>query len=183
PVTFQQWTYSFGLDTGSSMSAFDTSMRSIVGESLVEVTAQSPENTTVNIYKTPRASLGRLQLQEGAPAALVDLSRFSSLTGYDISGYIGMDFLVGHVVQINFDQGRVYFLRSPGEDPGVAVPLIIEDEDNPVPAVEVTVANSRTERFQLDTGFYGFGYIRKDLCIGLARNKSLRIIGGGRDMT
>jgi hypothetical protein len=178
PITIQQRKYSFVLDTGSTVSVFDNSLRGMVGEKLRKQTGSSlTGDVTFSVHKSPKASLGQLNSREGATAALTDLSWIAPLTGYDVKGFLGMDFLANHVVQINFDQGKLSFLRTPGNDPGIALPLIIEEDL--VPMVDLNIPNWGTERFILDTGAVSAsGSIRKDLFVRLVRNGRLQIIGG-----
>jgi hypothetical protein len=179
PITIGQKKYSFVLDTGSNTSMFDQSIRGILGGKIGDVAGETPTGeVTVAIHKSPKASLGHLDFEEEAPVALLDLSSIAPHTGYDVRGLLGMDFLVRHVVRINFDQGKLYFLRSPGDDSGVAIPLIIEEDLKPM--VEVTIPAWGKERFRLDTGASGpSGVITKDIFVKLVRNKRLKVIAGG----
>jgi len=151
----------------------------MMGEMLGEWTgASATGNVTMNVHKTPRASLGHVNLREGAPAALTDLSWITPFTGYEIKGILGMDFLGSHIVQINFDVGKVSFLRSLASDPGVAVPLIIEDDQPPM--VDVKVSNWGKEKFIIDSGaVFVSGAMTKDLFVRLVRNGKLKVVGGG----
>jgi hypothetical protein len=178
PITIQKRKYAFVLDSGSTTSVFDNSLRGLVGKNLGKQKGSSlTGDVTLNLHQTPKVCLGQMNFHEGAMAAIADLSWIASLTGYEIKGFLGMDFLGSYVLQINFDQGKLSFLRSPGNDPGVAIPLIIEEDL--VPMVDLNIPNWGTERFVLDTGAVsGNGSIRKDLFVRLFRNRRLQIIGG-----
>src|SRR6266852_301234 len=91
PITIGQKKYSFVLDTGSNTSVYDQSMRGILGGKTGEVVGETPTGeVTVVFHKSPKAFLGHLDLEEGAPVALADLSSIPLFTGYDVKGMLGM---------------------------------------------------------------------------------------------
>ena len=58
----------------------------------------------------------------------VDRRYIRKAAGRDIYGILGMDFLRKHVVRIDFDAGKMTFLKEVGSQPGQPVPVIWEGD-------------------------------------------------------
>ena len=51
----------------------------------------------------------------------LDLSGIRAACGYDIQGIIGMPFLQNYVIRIDFDAGKLWFLKTSPEDGGILI--------------------------------------------------------------
>jgi hypothetical protein len=171
PVTLRGKEYLFLLDTGSAVTTYDVSLP--LGQPRRRVRAETPNgDTVVELFEAPQALLGKLDFRVGPQVMGADLSKLRQVTGYEMSGVIGMDFLSQHVVRIDFDSGRVVFLRSAGANPGHPIPLSLQKEG---PCVDVRLPGlERPERFLVDTGSSGFGRMKRDLGEELARTAKAR---------
>src|SRR4051794_20909599 len=124
PVKFHGEVYQFVLDTGAGMNVYDTSLRPHLGAPLKVVTAKMPRGTMkMSLFSAPAAMIGSLSLQTPGPVACADLDMIRRATGHDVRGIIGMAFLAEHVVELDFDQGRLAFLSSAPAQSGSPIPL------------------------------------------------------------
>ena len=89
------------------------------------------------------------------------------------------------VVRIDFDEGKVAILRSPGADPGQRIPLSYRNQR--VPVVLLAFADLSKQpfarslgRFAIDTGTTGTGSIETELFARLAKQGKATTIGKTR---
>ena len=105
----------------------------------------------------------------------MDLSDLRRVTGYDIKGILGMDFLQHHVVRLDFDRGKLSFLTSPGPQAGSAVP--IKFVQTRLPSITVKFGTKRREQALLDTGADSSGAIGRQLFDELRKSEELQVCG------
>ena len=153
PITIDDREYQFVLDTGSSVTVFDASLKPYLIPS--GKIMQLNEVGSVELFESRVGFIGKSRLQLAKQAVCHDLSDFRKRSGHDIRGFLGMDFLIHHVIEIDFDGGRVAFLKNSESAKGEIVP--IEFFFNGIPVVEATVAGDETNMFLVDTGLCGFG--------------------------
>lgn len=156
PLEIQGKKYPFVLDTGATVTVYDTSLRSLLGEAIQSATLHTPDGEMqVTAYSSPPAKLGHLDLPRMSPVFCMDLGQFRELCSREIYGLLGMDFLEKYVFQLDFDRSEVTFLRSVGSDSGLRVPITFH---NRVPQVRMTLPGlHEQEFFKLDTGYAGIG--------------------------
>ncbi len=178
PVTIGDKSYPFLVDSGSTFTVFDTSLVSLLGDEVERKTILTPAGQKEFQLARPKAaSVGRLPLGKDSSVVLHDLTRLREASGLDIRGYLGMDFLSRHVVRIDFDRGRLTFLRSAGDGAGQRLPLRLEGGRA---WVEARLAGAPSpEWFLLDTGHVGLdsGRLRPELISQLERAGKLRVVG------
>jgi hypothetical protein len=156
PVELQGKRYLFVLDTGSSYSLYDTSLRSLLGEPIKSQKVQAGNrDITTPIFRSPIGKVGKFALPVDSDAFCMDLGKLREMSGQDFYGLLGMDFLRKHVFRIDFDRGEVTFFRSVGPNPGQRVPLTFRS-DCPHVVIEAQgfVGHGR---FLVDTGDSGSG--------------------------
>jgi hypothetical protein len=151
PVRLGTREYLFAFDTGSTVSVLDTSLRSLVGDQLFQTLPTLSADGSIQLFKGPRLAVGKLKPMENLPVGLVDLAPFRELSGHDLRGLLGMDFLRDHIVQIDSDNGTLSVLRSLPDKPGAEVRLSFSGN---CPYVEANLAGI-TDWFLVDTGFSG----------------------------
>jgi hypothetical protein len=203
PVTTGNETYKFGVDTGASRTVFDTSLRKHMGEPGEKLTGHSSLDKTLEVETRypPDAKLGELhldpscdmdsgmqlfglidiQVQHRVPVPLMDFSALRKLIGYDVRGIIGMDFLRQHVVRIDFETGKLWFLKA-AMDRTEPCEKIAWDK-NGLPTVEVQVVDRAPAPFLIDTGHGGgamAGTVERRLFQGLVQSKMISDVEDGQ---
>ena len=104
----------FLLDTGSSISAYDSKLTHTlkkVGE------AETSGGLSVPLYEEPGGMFGPFAFQQ-SPVGAIDLCRLSRVYGKAIEGIIGMPDLCSRILQIDFDNRCCTFLESVKNDAG-----------------------------------------------------------------
>jgi len=135
PVKVRYKEYVFLLDTGTTRTKFDLSLKRELEDEAWE------------------ASLGPLAMEVSFPVAYLDLKRASSMTGRNVHGIIGMDFLKKYVVRIDFDKRTIYFLRSTGlQFPRRGEELEIEYGSHGRPLLTGQILDGIKVDFLVDTG-------------------------------
>ena len=114
PVTFNGEEYLFALDTGVSLTTVDDYFKDKLGKRISKPRKASlPYNkdkiAMIERFPFPDAYLGTLKLKTSDSVQVMDLD---PLTGGICKGLIGMNFLKKYIVQIDFDNGKVIFLRG-----------------------------------------------------------------------
>lgn len=151
PATIAGTTYSFWLDTGSSCTIYDLSLRSGLGDADGVVTIES--TLRAPIVAVHNASLGAFKLP--GRGVLMDLTAVRRLAGRDIYGVIGIDFLSDKVFKLDFDSGNLQFLHSPSPDAGCEVKLLLAADGRFM--VSADIDRVGPEWFLVDTGHIGIG--------------------------
>jgi hypothetical protein len=155
PVTIQGKQYPFVVDTGARYTIYDQSLRPLMGEHLATGQASTPIGAIeVEARRPPAASLGGLPLPSQV-CYVYDLRRIREVTGLEIAGILGMDFLQEYVLEIDFDRGELAVGPSPSRRPVPSVPLVLRANRS---SFELSLLN-KTEEFAIDTGYGGHGSI------------------------
>jgi hypothetical protein len=151
PVRIASREYFFALDTGSTCSAIDTSLRSLVGDRLFPCSRAGVSPDEIELFRGPRLSIGKLKAIEDPPVGVLDLAFFREISGQDLRGLLGMDFLREHIVEIDSDNGTLSFLASLPANPGFELRLSFSSNR---PYLEAKLGGA-TDRFLIDTGWVG----------------------------
>jgi predicted aspartyl protease len=176
PITFIDKELLFLLDTGSSYTVFDASLKHELGEvKKIEkaLTHGSPIKT--EIYDAPQAFLGPLNLQDSGQVSCLDLKMLSLIDGKTISGIIGMNFLKRHIIQIDFDQGTFSFLQ-PVEDqhPDWGIELLLKYDTPGWPYITGEILESINANFVIDTGSNSTGALGSEIFDQILSEKELK---------
>jgi predicted aspartyl protease len=154
PVTFKGKELLFVLDTGTSHTAFDNSLKLELGKvKKIEkaLTLGSPIKT--EIFDAPEAFLGTLNLKDSNEVSCLDLKMLSLIDGRTISGIIGLNFLKKHILQIDFDQGTLSFLQLvEGQDPNWGIELLLRYDKIGWPYITSNIFDNVNVNFVIDTG-------------------------------
>lgn len=127
PIELKRKHYSFLLDTGCTTTTYDTCFRSLLGEPInTEVATIGGNSVTIPVFRSPKIMVGKLTLPSGSECSCVDLSRIREVSGQEIYGLLGMDFLRKHVIRIDFDRGELTFLTNVAPNAGQRIPIIFQ---------------------------------------------------------
>ncbi|MHC4110713.1 MAG: aspartyl protease family protein [Planctomycetota bacterium] len=154
PVTFKDKEYLFLLDTGSSHTAFDTSLKHELGEvTKVKKGLTAGSRIVTEFYNAPAAFLGPLNVKDCGEVACLDLKMVSLVLGKQISGLLGMNFLNKYIVQIDYDNGTLLFLQPlQKRHSGWGNELSISYNSHGIPTITGNIYDSIKVDFQIDTG-------------------------------
>jgi hypothetical protein len=182
PVTIRGKTYPFVLDTGSSKTVYDKSLRPLLGAPQGQVKVQTPGGEiSLEQFAAPEAFFGKLPLPRDTSVVLCDLRPHRELTGEDWRGILGMDFLKSHVIAIDFDQGTVSFRRHLGDPLMLGQSLLMSAHDNIPYLLLDVVGDGQLHPFKIDTGHVGSiaGDIARDLFRALLKAGKVREFAPG----
>jgi len=153
----------FVFDTGASAPIIDVSLKSKLDGPKGKVkVATLGKSMMLDVFDAPEAFLGPFNLKEGGYVTCMDLTVFSQHIGRRICGIIGMSFLKRHVVQIDFDNERLLFLRASkdfDETWGVEFPITFGRKG--IPLVKAKILGTVDTYFAVDAGCQGTGTLDK----------------------
>lgn len=158
PVAVRGAQYLFEFDTGTYRVCYDSALRPLLGlvrESEVVLTPFA--RVRRELFEAPEATLGKLPLRlpptEVTPlVTCIDLQRLRETAGSDLRGILGMSFLRRHAVRLDFDRGKLAFLKEVGPEAGARIPIRFTDERREVSA---RLPGLGEVMFQIDTGAIG----------------------------
>jgi hypothetical protein len=170
PVRLDGKTYSFVVDTGCMTTFVDVSLVSGTPLGEKEITGAGGRGTTkVKFYPAPMLQIGKIAWRSHEPVAAGDLTQLRQLSGHDVYGLLGMDFLRRYAVHIDFDRGKLRLLRSPAKIAGRTMPIFFADRKMTRPCVVADLPGWGPEQFLIDTGDVGEANLRQELFHALAR--------------
>jgi hypothetical protein len=161
PVELGGTRHAFWLNSGATHCAYDSSLRSLLGDPIGRETVTTIDETaSVDLFNPPDAKLGKSSLRSRSKAFTLDLLDIREVSGHDIRGVVGMEFLGKCVFRLDPDRGEIVFLRTAGTDSGERVPVRFADS---LPCVEASIAGIESPQLlQVVTGFTGEGSICQD---------------------
>lgn len=176
PVTFKGKEYLFVLDTGSSYTAFDISLKHELGEvKKVEKALTAGSHIVAEIFDAPEVFLGPFNLQDCGEVACLDLKMVSLVLGEKISGLLGMNFLKKYIVQIDYDNGTLLFLQPlQKRHSGWGNELSISYNSLGIPTITGNIYDSIKVDFRIDTGANSTGGLSSDIFDQILSEKKLK---------
>lgn len=182
PITLGGAEYPFIVDTGSTVTVYDETLRPRLGQPVTtHIAGMGAGKARLQMFRAPEARLGKLELPTGGLVGCADLSAVRdvvrSLSGQEVYGILGMDFLKDYVLQIDFEEKRLAIIE-PGASPrrwGQGFP--IEYASGGIPVLAATLSNDVQARFLVDTGDAGTGDIEAELFERLRAQGSLVVTG------
>jgi len=105
----------FVVDTGSSGTLLDESLERKLGKRVGTLSMQGWGKTTERpMYAAPPLYLGGARLITGSNIVTVDFKTFPSAGGRPIMGILGIDCLKHYCIQLDFEAGKMRFLKPDG---------------------------------------------------------------------
>jgi hypothetical protein len=149
PVFLGGREFQFLVDTGATCCIVDIGLRSRLVETGKTVTVDGQGEFAV--CRLPQSYIGKNKLPLAGEALCIDLASFRELSGHNIRGILGMDFLRRHVVHFDFDAGKLAFLRTcPVSSHDNSFTLSYSETE--IPRLDLEVGQSQCVSFQIDTG-------------------------------
>lgn len=177
PVQFEGKRYQFLLDTGSTNTIYDSTFRARLGDPIGKRSIETANRSIqLAIYQAPEASVGRMPLRMKQPVICADLKLVREVSGHQIMGVIGLDFLRQYCIRIDFDASKLEFLDSREAEPGTLIPLAYRRYYQ----IKASFAGQE-EQFMIDTGKGGYesGTLDAKLCDHLMREKKIEKVSKG----
>lgn len=169
PITIDGHEYPFILDTGSSCCVIDTSLQPLVSKT--KLTAKFNGKKGFEIYRLPEFHMGKVGVPAGAEAISCDLIWWRVVLGHDIRGFLGMNVLKSHVVRIDFDAGKVQFLRDAPKS--ADADFALSYSSTRIPLVETAFLTGKSCKFRLDSGLASAGEVNAETFKMLHKQGSL----------
>jgi hypothetical protein len=164
----------FLVDTGMTLNALDVAHLAapVVGGVTIH---SSGGPRTFNLYQSPDFRAADHAVQDSDRIVGMDLQPFHAFVG-KLDGILGMAFLRNHVLQVDFDRGKLRFLTAVPDDAGTGHTLYYDAWG--MPHIGVALTAGIEEPFLLDTGHEGpeHGNLRQDLFRRLEWTGSLEIV-------
>ena len=167
PVNFEGTEYLFKLDTASSHTVFDTSLKDNLGKAIKAVKVRTAAGPIKGeLFHAPDAFLGPLNLKDCRRIGVIDIDPGSPVGQKKYHGIIGMNFLNKYVVQIDSAKGLLSFLESEpdrgifsflwpkkNKHPEWGQEIRIEHKfGSPIPYIKGNVDGNKVT-FMVDTGY------------------------------
>lgn len=145
----------FVFDTGSNMSAFDASLRPLLGGETRRRTFFTPNGSQrTSAFVPPSMSIGSRHLQTAPEVLCLNLGGVRQYSGQPVFGVLGMDAIRTMIVRLDFDSGELWVLPSLPRDVGEPLELL---GDRGIPCVGVRAGAKPHVLFSIDTGASGTG--------------------------
>jgi len=146
--------YKMLIDTGSGWTVFDTSHRGALGKPISDVAVETPSGVLVGErFNAPQINFGTFGIHIFEEVVCFDLSAASDALGEQIDGVLGIDMLMGCIISVNFDEGKLRFLEAADPSFGKQVPVVMDDARGPgFPKVRAAFDEKSTVLFSIDTG-------------------------------
>jgi hypothetical protein len=123
----------FVFDTGCTSSILDSTAFPSLTKATDPVAYDTPAGQMTQVlYQPPNLNIGPLRLADGGLVVRSDLSMFRTLLGRPVAGLLGNDLCRNLVVQIDFDDGEILFLKPDDRPhPEWGTPIQIESAKTP----------------------------------------------------
>jgi hypothetical protein len=177
PVKYNGKKHLFLLDTGSTYTVYDLSFKKNLGDVRKRQTVQTPGGQFVlELYDAPDAYLGAHNIVGSGRVACMDLTMLDFIFGKKVSGFIGMDFLKKHVIQIDFDKGTLAFLTPEKKQGSVWGEEFVMTYVWDVPFITGSLSDGSRADFAVDTGHNFFGNLGRRLFENLTSKQNVETI-------
>ena len=144
--------YLFSLDTGSTLTVFDHTLKRELNPTNRTVPARGLSSAIdASLHDPPRElRLGNLNIRGDLPVGCVDLKPAREASGHDIYGIVGMAAMSGQTLQIDFDRGKLFILSPIDGAAGERFDLHCRSGIPEVAARSVL----GTQMWNIDTGYF-----------------------------
>jgi PDZ domain/Aspartyl protease len=185
PVTLAGRQRMFVLDTGSSQTIVDRAL--LHGNPISKVGFDAADKEIVgSAFPAPSASVGSLGFKGIDVVLGMDMAPLREASGLPIEGILGMDFLSGHVIRIDFDNGELLFLTAAERDCATAIPLTDDKDAEGCQCIRGSVGDLPGITFRIDSGCVtaSCGSLDTTTYDVLKNGDGLKVIGqgGGRGL-
>lgn len=176
PVNIRGHSAIFLLDTGAATTILDTWLAARVG--MKRLSQRKYPTGMPKQYELPDGVIGEGEssIQLEGDAAWMDLSPLQVQTGHEITGILGISALKNHIIRVDFDRGKMWFLRSFTSSSAARFP--ISEDQLGRPTITITCLGNRSIPLLIDTGMIGpgIGEVEAGLFSDLLKNNQITLI-------
>lgn len=171
----------FFLDTGATVTCFDKSLESKLGEPIGIGKLQHYGDTIeAGIYPAPKIYIGDVPLMTGSNVITVDFTEGSSDAGRRVMGVLGQDCLRHYCIQLDFQTDKMRFLDPDQVDAaplGQAFPVISSGKKGDIrPLINFdSFLGARAVNLIVDTGNAHDGDFEAELFQREVKRHTLRV--------
>lgn len=157
PVTINQTTYAFLIDTGASQTVFDARLIDLLGAYIETVSVQTMTGPMqLKRYGPPKdMSVCGAKFKGERGFLVADLGEVADPKTY---GVLGMDYLKNTVLQLDFARSEAHLLEQVPDAVGHEVPISL-NKRSMVPRCTIAVGDLKDIRVIIDTGAAGGLYV------------------------
>ncbi|MGO8752644.1 MAG: hypothetical protein ACLQNE_42430 [Thermoguttaceae bacterium] len=185
PITVDGMDYPFLVDTGFSRTLFDYDLNLNLGKVISEQSISKGAVKRITVHDgTPSLRLGPVALASAPQARCADLTRIRLVSGRDFYGILGLDYLRGRILDIDFDEERVCVLGGlpPLRGGGLGNAIALERDRVGKLWIKARTGRNIQTRFVVDTGCSGNGRLDESLIRRLTESGEFREVGRVRDI-
>ncbi len=187
PVTLDGKEYPFLLDTGWARTIFDVDLESHLGKATRERSLPGGVVEQIKTYQRgPELRLGRVRLPKEHGVECGDLTAMRHICARDFYGVLGVDYLRGLILRIDFERKRASVLAElPGTKAELGERLALSPDWTGLHyAIEARVGDKKRLRLTVDTGCLGVdGALPESTILSLAHSGDFRETGRERHAT
>jgi len=185
PVTIGQQDYPFLVNTGQATTNIEESLRSKLELTKLKIEFRGKRASQMrDRFGGFAATLGNLPLEFPAGVEAADYTSMREKLDVECYGELGMDVLVKHIVQIDFDQGVLRFLASLPSSPGEALRITPLGGEGGAPTIPVILAGTPPEKFIVTSARAGNALeIRSELLAQLVEREKVKILDKEKGVT
>jgi hypothetical protein len=185
PVTIGEQDYPFLVSTGQVTTTIDEALRSKFELKKLKIEFRGKRVSQMrDRYGGLAARLGNLPVELPLGVEAADYSAMCEKLDLECHGEIGMDFLGRHIVQIDFDQGKLRLLASLPPAPGDAFRITPLGGEGGAPTIPVTLAGTQPEKFMVATARAGNSLeMRSELLAQLVERETVKIFEKEKGVT
>jgi hypothetical protein len=168
----------FCLDTGANSHFFDSSLAWALGEPLgVADVEMSSGPAAVSVYHAPLAWVGELPLASKVPVACTSFKVPQEVLGVPIMGIVGMPFLWGKIVVVDFDSRLVAITSEDNANSFSDWEVLPTHVESGCPFVTIRMPDGTEEKFLVDSGSGGWLDVNQAVFDRLVACGALRVSG------
>ena len=176
PVTLAKNSCLFMVDTGASWTTFDTSLRPLLQPPVEKARVNTPGGPVeTNFHPFPEIHVGSMPVAAKGVVASFPLEDMRKAAGANLFGILGMDVLSQYVVRLDFDRGKLVFLKEADPNDGMRLSFLHPR----APVIHVGFPGMYPSPFLIDTGDITLcsGMLNSSLVSWMEENDLLTTIG------
>jgi hypothetical protein len=166
----------FMVGTGAFATIFDTALKPMLGTPLEKREVKTPLGPAeCEFFSFPRMTVGRLPVAASSQVTCLPMDNIQKALGEQVDGMLGLDVLRQYVVRLDFDDGKLFFLKRANPRDGIAASFCLRG----VPSVWVDLPGCGSLPAVVDTGKISLftGTLNTSVFSRIDENDELMLVG------